>query len=333
MRDWRQIGFGLFFALLSSVLVLGSISLSFLESGYTLGSAPTAVVTYFPFVGEPKLTLVGVKTGVFLETVAPTSVILSLQTPTPTICPPPPGWVQITVLADDTLRSLARRYGVSVEMLKSANCLPVSSLQPGILLYVPPITVVEVTPTAWCVRPAGWVTYYVRPGDTLYRLSRALNLSIETLRAANCLSGDLIYVGQALSVPFYPPVYFTPSPTLPWTPPVWTATTLPSPWPTSTNVLPVPTTTSTLVIPTPVIVTNTSTSAPITTATNTPVPPTAPPVPTETQRPTTQPLPTASPQPTAPPVPTETPLPPMSTNVPLPPDDPPTATAQSYPSP
>ncbi len=322
MKDWRQIGFGLFFALLSSALVLGSISLSFLESGYTLGSAPTTVVTYFPFVGEPKLTLAGMNTGIFLETIAPTSVILSLQTPTQTTCPPPSGWVQITIQPDDTLRSLARRYGVSVELLKTANCLPVSSLQPGILLYVPPITVVEVTPTTWCVRPAGWVIYYVRPGDTLYRLSRALNLSIGTLRSANCLTSDMIYVGQALSVPFYPPVYVTPSPTLPWTPPVWTATFNPSPWPTSTHVLPVPTTTSTPVIPTPVTVTSTSTSPPVNTATNTPIQPTAPPVPTETLPPPTSP--TAPPAPTAPPVPTETPAPP---------DTSPATATQSYPSP
>lgn len=319
MRDWRQVGFGLFFALLSSVLVLGSISLSFLESGYTLGSAPTAIVTYFPFVGEPKLTLAGMKTGIFLETIAPTSMVLSLQTPTQTTCPAPSGWVQITVQADDTLRSLARRYGVSVEMLKSANCLPVSSLQPGILLYVPPITVVEITPTFGCVRPAGWITYRVRPGDNLFRLALALKISVDVLKSANCLTSDWIYPGQALSVPFSPPVYVTPSPTLPWIPPVWTATLYPSPWPTSTNVLPVPTTTSTPVIPTPVIVTSTSTSPPVNTATNTPIQPTAPPVPTETPPPPVSP--------TAPPaslVPTETPAPP---------DTPPATATQSYPLP
>jgi LysM repeat protein len=61
---------------------------------------------------------------------------------------------------------------------------------------------VEPSPAA-CGPPAGWVTYTVRPGDTLAALSRAYNVSVDQLRQANCLpASNLIVAGQRLYVPF-----------------------------------------------------------------------------------------------------------------------------------
>lgn len=47
--------------------------------------------------------------------------------------------------------------------------------------------------------PAGTVD--VRPGDTLYRIARAHNVSIAALMQANGLSSESIKVGQRLTIP------------------------------------------------------------------------------------------------------------------------------------
>jgi membrane protease YdiL (CAAX protease family)/LysM repeat protein len=53
-----------------------------------------------------------------------------------------------------------------------------------------------------CVPPAGWVTYIVRPSDTLSTLSLDLGISVHELQTANCITNpSLIYIGQQLYVP------------------------------------------------------------------------------------------------------------------------------------
>ena len=56
-----------------------------------------------------------------------------------------------------------------------------------------------------CGPPLDWITYYVRPGDTLFSLSRRFGVSVWAIQNANCLSGSTIYVGQALFLPPPPP--------------------------------------------------------------------------------------------------------------------------------
>jgi hypothetical protein len=43
--------------------------------------------------------------------------------------------------------------------------------------------------------------YIVQPGDTLWSISQQLGVSVDALRAANGISGDLIYPGQVLVLP------------------------------------------------------------------------------------------------------------------------------------
>ncbi|MFC5465679.1 LysM peptidoglycan-binding domain-containing protein [Lederbergia graminis] len=45
------------------------------------------------------------------------------------------------------------------------------------------------------------VTYTVAPGDTLYRIALANNISVDSLKAANQLTTNTIYVGQVLKIP------------------------------------------------------------------------------------------------------------------------------------
>jgi len=70
-------------------------------------------------------------------------------TPTPTVCGPPPNWIIYRVKPGDTLFSLARATGTTVEMLMLANCLDNTNIRVGQALYVPrlPVPVATSTPT------------------------------------------------------------------------------------------------------------------------------------------------------------------------------------------
>ncbi|HEX2944656.1 MAG TPA: L,D-transpeptidase family protein [Clostridia bacterium] len=46
-----------------------------------------------------------------------------------------------------------------------------------------------------------YVKYVIQPGDSLYKISRAYGLTIESLKAANGLSSDMIIAGNAMNIP------------------------------------------------------------------------------------------------------------------------------------
>ncbi len=56
-----------------------------------------------------------------------------------------------------------------------------------------------------CVKPAGWVSYRVQLGNTLFSIARAVGSTTAALRDANCLADEnLLYEGQELFVPRLP---------------------------------------------------------------------------------------------------------------------------------
>ncbi len=218
--------------------------------------------------------------------------------PSPTPCRPPEGWQAITIAPGDTLESLAARYHVSPEALRTGNCLLGSALSPGSLLYVPPLPTATAV-VVHCGPPSYWVVHIVQPGENLFRLSLAYGVSVAELQQANCLNSTLIYTGQRIYVP---PVAATNTP-FDWTPsatPTATATC------TATATL-TPTSTPTATVPT---ATSTATSAP---PTDTPSPTateaTVTPSPTATTAPTDTPTPEPTATPTSPPTDTPTPAP------------------------
>ena len=44
-------------------------------------------------------------------------------------------------------------------------------------------------------------TYVVQPGDTIFKISVRFGVSMDAIRAANGISGNLIYSGQTLIIP------------------------------------------------------------------------------------------------------------------------------------
>lgn len=91
----------------------------------------------------------------------------------------------------ETLSHIARRYGVSLALLRSANAeVNPRALQIGERIRVP----------AGGSRAGSWTTYRVRRGDTLWDIARAHGVSVAEIRSWNGI-GNRIYPGQRLRLP------------------------------------------------------------------------------------------------------------------------------------
>lgn len=102
-----------------------------------------------------------------------------------------PSDVRYVVKPGDTLWVISRRCGVSLEKLMKANGLTEDSvLQIGTELLIP------------SVNDSSQVKYQVRPGDTLWAISRSFGVSLKSLMEANGLSEQsILREGQTIVIP------------------------------------------------------------------------------------------------------------------------------------
>ncbi|NOZ71416.1 MAG: LysM peptidoglycan-binding domain-containing protein [Chloroflexi bacterium] len=249
---------------------------------------------------------------------APTRTATPTSTPSPTSQPllPSPTPTLTPALAESTA-TLTATLGITTPLAETAGT-QLSTLTPTIspTATTKPTKTKIKTPrnrsqknTCTPKPPQGWRRITVQRGQTLSLLAQTHRTTVSRLKNVNCLSSDLILVGQHLWAPALP----TPTPRPPRK---RTKTPTPTSLPTHTPISPTETPISPGETPVPPTETPTSpTDTPIP-PTNTPVPPTNTPLP-----PTNTPIP-----PTNTPVPpTNTPLPP--TNTPVPPTDTPIPTA------
>ncbi|MDO5556917.1 MAG: LysM peptidoglycan-binding domain-containing protein [Clostridia bacterium] len=102
-----------------------------------------------------------------------------------------------TVQRGDTLYSIARKYNLTVDELKTLNNLTSNTLSIGQVLQVaPPVEVIIPEETV--------TTYTVQRGDTLYSIARKYNLTVDELKTLNNLTSNTLSIGQVLQVA--PPV-------------------------------------------------------------------------------------------------------------------------------
>lgn len=113
-----------------------------------------------------------------------------------------------TVVKGDNLTKIARAKGVSLAELMAANDLDKNSvLGIGQVLVIPAAgdlagPEVPQTPAVESVDSSiEGQSYTVSRGDTLGGIARRNGTTVPALRAANQLSGDVIYVGQTLVIP------------------------------------------------------------------------------------------------------------------------------------
>lgn len=62
----------------------------------------------------------------------------------------------------------------------------------------------SVNPTTNCPIPTGWQGYIVSSGDTLGALADSIGSTVATLQTSNCISTEIIFVGQLLFLPSLP---------------------------------------------------------------------------------------------------------------------------------
>ena len=96
------------------------------------------------------------------------------------------------VSAGETLFSISKRYGLTVDELKSINKLEGNQLFLGQKLRIK-------TESQSTEQPSS-IKYIVKSGDTLYSISKLYGVAIETIKNLNNLKSDSLTVGQIIIV-------------------------------------------------------------------------------------------------------------------------------------
>ncbi len=150
----------------------------------------------------------------------------------------------------DTLFSIARRYGTTVETLQRLNGLPnPHQIRAGQVLTVPdwsggqapaaPQPQPDALPSSPGIAGLGSCTYVVQRGDYLYKIARKFGISPLQLARANGLSGaSILAPGQVLRVPSHQCGIANPSHALPL--PLPRSLLLPTPIPPTPGLQPEP---------------------------------------------------------------------------------------------
>ncbi|MBR1386724.1 MAG: LysM peptidoglycan-binding domain-containing protein [Bacilli bacterium] len=94
-------------------------------------------------------------------------------------------YINYTVVKNDNLYDLARKYDTSVETIKRLNNLTTNNLSIGQILKIP---------------KDKENNYIVQKGESLYSIAKKFNTTVDDLKKKNNLATNLISVGQELKV-------------------------------------------------------------------------------------------------------------------------------------
>lgn len=187
-------------------------SIRFVSAPTVAAQAPTATTTQMIVVAPTATDEASSGTGLGAATA--TTAATSTAAPTDTVTPEPPESTIYTVVAGDTLSTIATEFGVSVDDLVAANNLSGTVLQVDQELLVP-VPGFALTPTA-NVGPGDDdedvaadadtnepFLYEVTAGDTLGGIAFDFDVSIADLVAANELDSEdaILQIGQTLIIP------------------------------------------------------------------------------------------------------------------------------------
>lgn len=96
------------------------------------------------------------------------------------------------VKKSESLHSLAQKYHVTVDDIKSANNLVSNHLKSGDILVIPPRSL------ATAGEQASRTTYRVKKGESLSRIARRTGVSVAELKRLNGLKGQRVKPGKVL---------------------------------------------------------------------------------------------------------------------------------------
>lgn len=110
-----------------------------------------------------------------------------------------------TVQKGDSLYSIAKKFGMSIDELKSLNNLTSNNLAIGQQLMIKSTTGDEpINPEEECIGTGyvepQYVIYTVQRGDSLYTIARKYNTSVDNIKALNNLTSNNLSIGQQLKI-------------------------------------------------------------------------------------------------------------------------------------
>ncbi len=100
---------------------------------------------------------------------------------------PTTGNIEYVVQSGDSLYSIAKKYGISVDQIKALNNLTSNLLFIGQRLQIP--------------KTENYETYYVKSGDNLYDLAKKFNTTVDEIKRINNLTNNNLKIGQVLIIP------------------------------------------------------------------------------------------------------------------------------------
>ncbi len=110
------------------------------------------------------------------------------------------GFHRYQVRSGDSWWRISNRFGIPVSVLKQTNNTSSNMLRPGQYVIIPASGSSHASSsTQEYAQRRG--NYTVQSGDTLWDISRRFNVEMQTLIAANGLSGNTIHPGQKLYIP------------------------------------------------------------------------------------------------------------------------------------
>lgn len=109
--------------------------------------------------------------------------------------------ISYVVKKGDTLWSISKEYGVSVNDLKNFNNLTNDFLSTGQILVIPSSNQIITSEEEQETIIAEGSIYEVQAGDTLYSISRKFNIPLEDIINQNNLSSTTLSIGTKLLIP------------------------------------------------------------------------------------------------------------------------------------
>jgi peptidoglycan DL-endopeptidase LytF len=112
-----------------------------------------------------------------------------------------------TVVSGDSLSVIAKRFGTTVDVIKTTNNLSSEMIFVGQKLTIPKSVVPDTPPVVTTTN------YTVVPGDSLSAIAKKFNVTVEQIKIANNLTSDMIRIGQVLTIRnTQPPTNVEPAP-------------------------------------------------------------------------------------------------------------------------
>lgn len=102
------------------------------------------------------------------------------------------GLITYIVRFGDTVEEIAKRYNSDIQQIKDLNNLDDSELQIGQVLVIPVISTENDNDN--------YIRYIVKDGDSLYRIAKKFNTTVDELKKLNKLNSNLLKIGQELIV-------------------------------------------------------------------------------------------------------------------------------------